>query len=122
MKKLVLIIAILTFSLGFSQTEKLSEKSIVNNFIQSYNSSNFENIYSLLSKDYQDNKSLDNITVFFKRFQNAYGNITSISNSSNEKGYTRFPIKFKDVKKILVLKFNTDNKIDYISINKIKLN
>ena len=122
MKKLVLIIAILTFSLGFSQTEKSSKKDVANSLVNSYNVSHFEKIYNLFSEDYRKNKTLEYVISYFKRCQNSLGNITELGASYNEEGFIKFPIQLKKQQKTLVLKFNTDNKIDYISINKIKLN
>ena len=118
MKKLVLIIAILTFNLGFSQTESTSKKNIANSFSEAYNNSNFEDMYRLFSKDYQNQKPLENVTTFLKRLQNSFGKIVTIGNAFNEEGFTKFPIQFKEEKRTLVLKIDIDNKIDYFSINK----
>jgi hypothetical protein len=118
MKKLVLIIAILTFSLGFSQTEKQSKIGIANGLIKSYNTSDFEELYSLFSKHYQEGKSLDDVISYFKRYQNAFGNIIKLNAAYNDKGFVKFPFQFEKENKTLVLKFNADNKLDYISINK----
>ncbi len=118
MKKLILIVAILTFSLGFSQSEKISKAEVLSTFKTAYNASNFSAIYNLLSEDFKSKKDLKSITNYLKRFKNAKGEITNISSNGIENdGYIKYPITVGKLENKLVLKYNNKNKLEYISFN-----
>jgi len=118
MKKLILVLAFLTFSLGFSQTEKISKLDIANSIKTAFNNANYQVLYSYFSEEYKNTKSLEQATAFFTRLKNANGKITELKASYSDKGFSKFPITFTNKKNLLVIKYDANNKIDYLSINK----
>ncbi|WP_452223969.1 DUF3887 domain-containing protein [Lacinutrix chionoecetis] len=72
MKKIVLVIvAVLSLSLGFAQTEKANYKKAVSEFQTNYNNGDFENIYNMLNANFQKTLTLEKTKAFFKTNVNA---------------------------------------------------
>lgn len=72
MKKFVLIIlAVLSFSLGFAQTEKENYKTVVSEFQTNYNNGDFEGIYNMLNANFQKTLTLEKTKAFFRTNINA---------------------------------------------------
>ncbi|APX99243.1 uncharacterized protein DUF3887 [Lacinutrix venerupis] len=80
MKKLLLIVAILTFSLGFAQTEKANYKTVVSEFQTNYNEGNYQEIYNMFNANLQKTLTLEKTKSFFKTNvkAEALGNITAV--------------------------------------------
>lgn len=81
MKKIVLvIITVLSFSLGFAQTEKANYKKVVSEFKNSYNNGDVESIYKLFNANFQKTLTLEKTKAFFKTNINveALGKIKAI--------------------------------------------
>ncbi|AUC82630.1 DUF3887 domain-containing protein [Lacinutrix sp. Bg11-31] len=81
MKKIILIIvAVLSFSLGFSQTEKANYKTVVSGFQTNYNNGDFESVYNMFNANFQKTLTLEKTKSFFKTNINAeaLGKIKSV--------------------------------------------
>jgi len=81
MKKIVLIIiAVLSFSFGFAQTEKANYKTVISEFQTNYNNGDFEGVYNMLNANFQKTLTLDKTKSFFKTNVNAeaLGKIKSV--------------------------------------------
>ena len=67
MKKVVLIIvAVLSISLGFAQTEKANYKTVVSNFQTNYNNGDFEAIHKMFNANFKNTLTLEKTKSFFK--------------------------------------------------------
>jgi len=78
MKKLVVvIIAVLSFTLGFAQTEKANYKKVVSEFQYNYNNGDMVSIHNMLNANFQKTFTLEKTKTFFKTNVNteALGNI-----------------------------------------------
>ncbi|WP_290698922.1 DUF3887 domain-containing protein [Lacinutrix sp.] len=81
MKKVLLIImALLSFSISFAQTEKINYKEVVSDFQDNYNKGDFEGVYNMLNTNLQKTLTLEKTKTFFKTNINAeaLGKITSV--------------------------------------------
>jgi len=81
MKKIVLIIiAVLSFSFGFAQSEKANYKTVISEFQTNYNNGDFEGVYNMLNANFQKTLTLDKTKSFFKTNVNAeaLGKIKSV--------------------------------------------
>ncbi|WP_055446970.1 DUF3887 domain-containing protein [Lacinutrix mariniflava] len=82
MKKIVLIvIAVLSFSLGFAQTEKSNYKTVISDFQTHYNNGDFESVYNMFNANFQKTLTLEKTKAFFKTNINAeaLGNIKAVA-------------------------------------------
>ncbi|WP_052158324.1 DUF3887 domain-containing protein [Lacinutrix jangbogonensis] len=67
MKKIVLIIvAVLSFTLGFAQTEKANYKIVVSEFQTNFNNGDFESIYNMLNANFQKTLTLEKTKYYFQ--------------------------------------------------------
>ena len=72
MKKIILvIIAVLSFTLGFAQTEKANYKAVVSDFKTHYNNGNFEGVYNMFNANFKKTLTLEKTKAFFKSNVNA---------------------------------------------------
>ncbi|MEJ6791207.1 MAG: DUF3887 domain-containing protein [Lacinutrix sp.] len=67
----LLVVAILSFSLSFAQTEKANYKEAVSSFQENYNNGDFEGIYNMLNTNFQKILTLEKTKLFFKTNINA---------------------------------------------------
>ena len=70
-KNVLIIIAVLSFSLGFAQTEKANYKKVVSDFQTNYNNGDFEGVYNMLNANFQKTLTLEKTKEFFKINVNA---------------------------------------------------
>ena len=70
-KAIVLIVAILSFSVGFAQTEKANYKKVVSEFQENYNQQDYKAIYNMLNANFQKTLTLEKTKTFFKTNVNA---------------------------------------------------
>ena len=70
-KNVLIIIAVLSFSLGFAQTEKANYKKVVLDFQTNYNNGDFEGVYNMLNANFQKTLTLEKTKEFFKINVNA---------------------------------------------------
>ncbi|OIQ23247.1 DUF3887 domain-containing protein [Lacinutrix sp. MedPE-SW] len=70
-KAIVLIVAILSFTIGFAQTEKANYKKVVTEFQENYNENDYEAIYNMLNANFQKTLTLEKTISFFKTNLNA---------------------------------------------------
>lgn len=82
MKKGLLIIAFLCFSLGFSQTGN-NEKA-ANDFQTAFNASNYEAIFNMYNDNMKAQYSLDETISFYKRIHSVLGDIKLMSFQENK--------------------------------------
>ena len=81
MKRILLIIvAVLSFSLGFAQTEEANYKTVISDFQTNYNNGDFESVYNMFSANFQKTLTLEKTKTFFKTNINAeaLGNIKAV--------------------------------------------
>lgn len=66
-KGIVLIVALLSFAIGFSQdTEKANYKTTVDLFTQHYNEGKYKAIYNMLHDNFKKTFTLEKVNNFFK--------------------------------------------------------
>lgn len=71
-KGIVLIVALLSFALGFSQeTEKANYKTTVDQFTNHYNDGNYKAIYNMLDDNFKKTFTLEKVNTFFENEINA---------------------------------------------------
>ena len=70
-KNVLIIIAVLSFSLGFAQTEKANYKKVVSDFQTNYNNGDFEGVYNMLNANFQKTLTIEKTKEFFKINVNA---------------------------------------------------
>lgn len=70
-KTILIIIAVLSFSIGFSQTEKANYKTAISEFQNNYNNGDFEGVYNMLNANFQKTLTLEKTKIFFKTNINA---------------------------------------------------
>lgn len=70
-KTVLLVVAILSFSLSFAQTEKTNYKEVVSEFQTNYNNGDFENIFNMLNANFQNTFTLEKTKKYFKTTINA---------------------------------------------------
>ncbi|WP_304142439.1 DUF3887 domain-containing protein [Mesoflavibacter zeaxanthinifaciens] len=71
-KGIVLIVAMLSFAIGFSQgTEKTNYKTTVDVFTKHYNNDNYRAIYNMLDDNFKKTFTLEKVNTFFKNEINA---------------------------------------------------
>ena len=69
---LLIIITLLTFSIGLSQeVEKANYKTTVNTFTSHYNKGNYQAIYNMFDANFKQVFTLDKVKTFFKEEINA---------------------------------------------------
>ena len=71
MKNILLIIAFVSFSFGFSQTEKANYKTVVSEFQYNYNNGDVVSIYNMFNANFQKTLTLEKTKTFFKTNINA---------------------------------------------------
>ncbi|SVE50972.1 uncharacterized protein METZ01_LOCUS503826, partial [marine metagenome] len=77
MKKLILIILIISPFFGFCQTEKETSKKISAEFEKNYNSEEYQEIFEMFSDEMKTALPIEQTTDFFKGLNNQAGKITS---------------------------------------------
>lgn len=122
MKKLVLILAMVTCFIGFSQSEGEKQLNVLQQYKSAFNDTNYKTVYSLFSETYKETVALGIFEMRTNRMKKAFGNIHSILKSQKQKEgfkvYNAFFTNTKNEAFTLMVKFNDQNKIDYISFNK----
>ncbi len=78
MKKGLLIIALLCFSLGFSQTNRESIEKAANNFQTAFNASDYDAIFDMFDSKMKAEFPLERTKLFFKRIKESRGEIKSM--------------------------------------------
>ena len=71
-KGLLIIVALLSFSVGFSQdTEKTNYKNTVDAFTMHYNDGNYKAIFNMFDDNFKKTFTLDKVKTYFKDEINA---------------------------------------------------
>lgn len=66
-KGIVLIVALLSFAVGFSQeAEKANYKTTVDQFTKHYNDGNYRAIYNMLDDNFKKTFTLEKVNTFLK--------------------------------------------------------
>ncbi len=116
MKKAFLILALISFSLGFSQTEKSANKKIIKTFQTAYNLSDYETVFSLFSDDKKETFSLENTKIYFERMHKTRGNLLSLTFDREEEGVHIYKAIFKNEEGEVIVKVNNKNKATQLDI------
>ncbi len=78
MKKGLLIIALLCFSLGFSQTNRAANGKAANNFQTAFNASDYDAIFDMFDNKMKAEFPLERTKLFFKRIKESRGEIKTM--------------------------------------------
>lgn len=78
MKKGLLIIALLCFSLGFSQTNRESIQKAAKDFQTAFNASDYDAIFDMFDNKMKAEFPLERTKLFFKRIKESRGEIKSM--------------------------------------------
>ena len=114
MKKIVLIIiALLSFTLGFAQTEKANYKTVVSDFQSNFNTGDFESIYNMFNANLQKTLTLEKTKSFFKTNINAeaLGNIKAVALKEIIRTGHNYKLTFENGAGEAFFLLDSDNKI-----------
>jgi len=114
MKKILVVIAFLTFGLTYAQNNR-AESKVISQFQTAFNASNYKAIYNMYSKDKQNTRTLEDIKVFFERVKNSKGDIVSLTFSNTDKNYSIYKAVFSKTTGEVVVKLNNKGKADILS-------
>jgi hypothetical protein len=120
MKKAILIIAILSLSIGFSQTKSDVQNKVLEAYKVAFNNDDYIGIYNLHSEMFQSKTNVNRIKVYSERLKKASGKMLKINALNSPKdGFESFMATFKKKNKVykMMVKFNSENQIDYLSFN-----
>ena len=113
MKKIILIILTLIVNLSFGQTEKSTNKTVTENFVQNYNSDNYKVIFSMFAEVMQKALPIDNTIEFLKGLKSQAGNITNREFLKYENGtYASYKTTFERAVLSLNISIDDNSKIN----------
>ena len=112
-KNLVLVLTILTVSLGFSQTEKTNYKEVATTFTSHYNNGDYVSIYNMFDTNMQKVMPLERTKVFFEQTINAsaVGKINKIALNKIERTAHTYRMEFENAIYDVFFLLNENNKI-----------
>ena len=122
MKKIILILAFLSFTTGFAQNKNTTDAKTVKAYTQAFNEQNFESILNLYSETSKKATSLNRIKSYNERLFNTTGKINTIKylgKDANE--YQMYEVSLEKSKADalnLHIKLNAKHEIEDISFNK----
>lgn len=115
MKKGLLIIALLCFSLGFSQSS--ANKKAATDFQTAYNASNYEAIFNMFDTEMKAKMPLERTVAFYTRIKASRGDIKTMEYYNVKDQAAVYKTTFaKDVMDIRVSVNNTNGKVSGLYI------
>jgi len=115
MKKRFLIIALLCFSLGFSQSS--ANKKAATDFQTAYNASNYEAIFNMFDAEMKSEMPLERTIVFYTRIKASRGDIKTMEYYNIKDQAAVYKTTFeKDIMDVRVSLNDTDGKVSGLYI------
>jgi CubicO group peptidase (beta-lactamase class C family) len=113
MKNILLIVSILIVNLSFGQMEGSTNKIVTKDFVENYNSVDYEAIFSMFSDEMQEALPIDKTIEFLTGLKFQAGNITGLGFVKYENGtYASYKTTFDNAVLILNISIDDDSKIN----------
>lgn len=113
MKNITLIVLILIFNISLGQTEKLTNKTVTENFIKNYNYADYKAIFLMFSDEMQGALPINETTKFLTGLKSQAGNISKQEFIKFENGtYASYKITFERAVLALNISINDNSKIN----------
>lgn len=112
MKKHLLILALLCFSLAFSQTEKSNYKKTAETFKQHYNNGDILSIQNMFDANMKQVSPLERTKVFFKNLESKnLGEIKTITLKNTLRGAHTYTMQFENGECEVYFLLDNQNKV-----------
>jgi hypothetical protein len=122
MKKIILVIAFLSFTFGFAQNKNTTDAKTVKAYTEAFNTQNFEAIYNLYSDNSKKATSLNRIKSYNERLFNTTGKINVVKFLGKDvNSYQMYQLSLNKTNTDalnLYIKLNAKHEIEDISFNK----
>ena len=122
MKKIILVIAFLSFTFGFAQNNNTPDAKTVKAYTEAFNTQNFEAIYNLYSDNSKKATSLNRIKSYNERLFNTTGKINVVKFLGKDvNSYQMYQLSLNKTNTDalnLYIKLNAKHEIEDISFNK----
>jgi len=118
MKYTLLIVLTLMANLLFGQTEKVENKIVTEKFVENYNNSTYDAIFSMFADIMKEALPIDKTSQFLKGLKSEAGNISHQEFLKYENGsYASYKTTFQRAVWVLNISIDENSKIDGLSIN-----